>query len=88
MVLPPLSADASLYKSRGQYRCSWAADRTGGIVPSRVLPQTARNIYITQTACQIAGWWGTVTRAWTAYTCYPVHLSGDPDPWYRLYTIP
>jgi hypothetical protein len=56
MILPPLTAEISLYKSRGRYRCSWAADRTGGIVPSRVMPQTARNIYTTQTACQIAGW--------------------------------
>jgi hypothetical protein len=89
MILPPLTADVSLYKSGGHYRSSAPAGRTNGIVLSRVLPQsTARNVYVTQTACQIAGWWGWVTRAWAVYTCYPRYFSGDPDPWYQLYTTP
>jgi hypothetical protein len=33
MMLPPLSADLSLYKSSGHYRSSWSSSSTGAVVP-------------------------------------------------------
>jgi hypothetical protein len=35
MILPPLTAEASLYKSSGYYRSSWPAGSSSGIVPSQ-----------------------------------------------------
>jgi len=39
MMLPPLTADASLYNSTAHYRSSWPAGTTSGTVPSQVLPR-------------------------------------------------
>jgi len=39
MMLPPLTADASLYNSTAHYRSSWPAGTTSGIVQNQVLPQ-------------------------------------------------
>jgi hypothetical protein len=38
-MLPPLTADASLYRSMAHYRSSWPAGTTSGIAPSQVLPR-------------------------------------------------
>ena len=39
MMLPPLTADASLYRSMAHYRSSWPDGSTSGIAPSQVLPR-------------------------------------------------
>jgi hypothetical protein len=37
MMLPPLTADVSLYRSMANYRSSWPAGNTSGIAPSQAL---------------------------------------------------
>ncbi|MGB8381637.1 MAG: hypothetical protein WCG47_10370 [Dermatophilaceae bacterium] len=49
---------------------------------------TKRNIYISETACNIAGWWGYFWGGWTFYWCVQRSVPGDDRPWYQLYTIP
>ena len=39
MMLPPLTAEVSLYRSMAHYRSSWPASNTSGTVPSQVLPR-------------------------------------------------
>jgi len=41
MMLPPLTADVSLYRSMAHYRSSWPASNSSGIAPSQVLPPDA-----------------------------------------------
>ena len=84
MILPPVTAEVSLYKSRGHYRSSWSAGSTSGIVPS----WTARNIYVSETACDLAGTVGQLFGGWTLWVCSPRFFPDDPDPWYQLYTNP
>lgn len=45
-----------------------------------------RGLYVTETACQIAGGAGFSRGEWTVWTCVPTPVEGDDEPWYRLIT--
>ena len=85
MILPPLTADFSLYKAGGHYRSSSPTGSTSGVVPSL----TKRNIYVSETGCELAGAWGEFWRAWTSWFCTPRFFPDDPEgPWYQLWSNP
>ena len=48
---------------------------------------TARNIYISETACEIAGAVGYAFGGWTFYWCQARTVPGDDELWYQLWTV-
>jgi len=56
------------------------------VAPAASTP-TARNIYVSETACEIAGAVGYAFGAWAFYWCQARTVPGDDAPWYQLWTV-
>lgn len=55
---------------------------SAGIASANVV----RDLYVTETGCQIAGGAGFSLGEWTVWSCVPTPVEGDNEPWYRLIT--
>ncbi|HEY7295221.1 MAG TPA: hypothetical protein VH916_09270, partial [Dehalococcoidia bacterium] len=61
LALATLVALAPLALPRGVAAAPIPGGSAGGSVESRAAPDvTQRNLYVSDTACEIAGWWGSV----------------------------
>lgn len=49
---------------------------------------TKRNIYLSQSGCEFAGWWGQLWGNWFWFTCLPRRFPQDPQLWWQLVTNP
>src|SRR5215813_2624754 len=85
MILPPLTADASLYRSMAHYRSSWPAGNTSGIAPSQVLsPGAIQPLALTQRqkciilVAGICAGIGTVGALGALAECVPLCAASGP----------
>lgn len=77
----------ALLSTTGVANARPAPDPPGGGAGGKGSVITARNLYVSETGCELAGGWGAWLGQWTFWWCEPRSVPDDDRPWYQLWTV-